>query len=84
MKNKICSLARVGKWQLIDPLTALGRFSEASGVVTPPRTIAIKQVGHAIFAQREHQLRRRRSRRVDEGGAATTKISVGAIERLPN
>src|SRR4030095_10626032 len=45
--------------------------------------IAVKQVGHAILTQGEHQLRRRRSGYIHKRGADATKISVTLIEREP-
>src|SRR5205814_9986782 len=47
------------------------------------KVIAIKQIAIAIFAQCEHQLRRRRASDIDEHGAAATEIGVTIVEIEP-
>jgi hypothetical protein len=42
--------------------------------------IQVKQIGVAIFAQREHQLRRGGTRDIDEYRAAPAEINIAVIE----
>ena len=79
MKNKIRSLTRVVRGSRLTS-DSTGKVRRGYRQRDTAEIIAVKQVGHAIFAQREHQLRRRGPWHIDKCGADAADVSVALIE----
>ena len=82
MKTKVCSLARaVGDSGYASVSSAHIRLVRGTG--NTAEIVAVEQISIAIFAQREHKLRRCSSGYIDDGCANAAQIGVTVIKIEP-
>ena len=82
MKTKICSLAGVVSDSGYASVSS-SHIRLVRGTGNTAEIVAVEQISIAIFAQREHKLRRCSSRHVNHRGADAAKIGIAVVETEP-